>query len=218
MLRGYDVNEAGQVHAYICYLRNLPYQEQQYWSSFNEKPKAGISERAIRTDFEGELPAPSPLGNILFIVLRWKKFDCKWWKLREEALLERVHIPRTGSRDEWASAFVLLANLIIEGFQIKGIRTRLEETNIIFGKDDKSLALLEKFLIGCGKLDDGKKLEGLKMVQHIRSIGSSAHPRGSEASDLANNALEEHETYSAHFECVCRTVTHELELIEEAFS
>lgn len=29
-LRGYDVNEAGQVHAYICDLRYLPFQEQLY--------------------------------------------------------------------------------------------------------------------------------------------------------------------------------------------
>jgi hypothetical protein len=29
-LRNYDVNEAGQVHTYICYLRDLPYEEQLY--------------------------------------------------------------------------------------------------------------------------------------------------------------------------------------------
>ena len=34
-LRSYDVNKAGQVHAYICDLRNLPYQEQLYWLSYN---------------------------------------------------------------------------------------------------------------------------------------------------------------------------------------
>ena len=35
-LQGIDINEAGQVHAYICDLRHLPYQEQRYWKSFNE--------------------------------------------------------------------------------------------------------------------------------------------------------------------------------------
>ena len=38
-LRGYDVNEAGQVHAYICDLRALPYSEQLHWLSLNEEPK-----------------------------------------------------------------------------------------------------------------------------------------------------------------------------------
>lgn len=218
MLGSYDVNEAGQVHTYISDLQALPHQEQQYWLSYNEKPKAGISKRAIETDFKGEWADPSPLEDVVSIVRKWTESNCTWWKLREEALLERVHIPHTTNRDVWGNAFGLLANLIIEGFQLQAIRARLKEMNIDFGEDDKSLALLEKFLIGHNKLDDGQRLEGLRIVQLIRSIGSSAHPRGSTASDLANNALEEHGTYSAHFESVCRTVKSELELIEEALS
>ena len=53
-LQTYDINEEGQVHTYIRYLRSLPYDEQLYWRSFNEKPKSGISKRAFQTDFEGE--------------------------------------------------------------------------------------------------------------------------------------------------------------------
>lgn len=218
MLSSYDVNEAGQVHTYISDLQALPHPEQLHWLSYNEKPKAGISERAFLSDFQGKWADPSPLEDVVSIARRWSESGCAWWKLREEVLLERVHIPRTDSRDEWGSAFGLLANLVIEGFQIKVIHARIEKTNIVFGKDDKSLALLEKLLIGNDKLDDGQKLEGLRMVQLIRSIGSSAHPRGSTASDLAINALEEHGTYSAHFESVCRAVKGELELIEEVLS
>ena len=218
MLSSYDVNEAGQVHTYISDLQALPHQEQLHWLSYNEKPKAGISERAFLNDFQGQWADSSPLEDVVSIARRWAESGCAWWKLREEALFERVHIPRTDSRDEWGSAFGLLANLVIEGFQIKAIRARIEETNIAFGKDDKSLALLEKLLIGHDKLDDGQSLEGLRIVQHIRSIGSSAHPRGSTASDLANITLEENGTYSAHFESVCRIVKSELELIEEALS
>ncbi len=71
-LRGYDVNEAGQVHAYIRYLRELPYHEQQYWKSFNENPKTGISERAFRYDFRGEMISiADPLDDIRLIARRW---------------------------------------------------------------------------------------------------------------------------------------------------
>lgn len=52
-LKTYDVNEVGQVHTYLCYLADLPYKEQMYWRSFNEEPKAAISNRAFTTDFEG---------------------------------------------------------------------------------------------------------------------------------------------------------------------
>ena len=209
-LRDYDVNEAGQVHVYIRDLRNLPYQEQVYWQSYNEKPKTGISERAFVNHFKGEPCEPDPLENILFIMRRWNESDLAWWKLREAGLLERVSTPRT-SRDEWAGAFKDLSKLIIEGFQVKAIRKRLEAMNIVFEEKEQSLALMEKLL------DDERRLDGLKMVQLIRSK-IDAHSRGSTAIDLANKALQEHGTYSAHFDNVCRVVTDELKLIEQAFS
>ena len=42
-LKTYDINEAGQVHTYIGYLADLPYEEQLYWQSFNVWPKGSIS-------------------------------------------------------------------------------------------------------------------------------------------------------------------------------
>ncbi len=207
----YDVNKADQVYAYICDLRNLPYQEQLYWKSYNEKSKAGISERAVANDFRGEAWSdPDPLENVLFIMRRWAESGLEWWKLREEGLLERVSTPRASSRDEWAGAFKDLSKLVIEGFEVKAIRTRLEAMSIAFEEGEKSLALLEKLF------DGERRLDGLRTVQLIRSK-VDAHSRGSVAADLANKALQEHETYSAHFENVCRTVTDELKLIEEAF-
>lgn len=213
-LRGYDVNEADQVHAYIRYLRELPHHEQQYWKSFNENPKAGISERAFRHDFEGEMVLiTDPIDDIRLIARRWAESGMEWWRLRENALLERVNTPRTSSRDEWAGAFKDLSKLIIEGFEVKALRTRLKEKNIAFEEKEKdqSLVLMEKLL------DGERRLDGLRTVQLIRSK-VDAHSRGSVAADIANKALQEHETYSAHFENVCRAVTDELKLIEQAFS
>jgi len=72
-LKAIDVNEAGQVHAYICYLRSLPYEEQLHWLSFNEPPKAGISERAVINDFQGKFVSfVQPLRKVLYIVHRWR--------------------------------------------------------------------------------------------------------------------------------------------------
>ena len=105
-LRTFDINKAGQVHTYIRYLRDLPYQEQLYWRSFNEKPKSGISERAFLNDFKGEWDEIArPLEEVLAIARRWSDSGMSWWTLREETLLERVNTPRTTSREEWARAF-----------------------------------------------------------------------------------------------------------------
>lgn len=211
-LRGYDVNEAEQVHAYICDLRGLPYKEQEYWKSFNEKPKSSISQRAFTTDFEGAWSdLADPLQDIRRVLWRWVQSDSGWWKPRDETLLERITKPRTTSRDEWAEAFADLSKLIIEGLQVKFLRDRLKERNLTFRNGEKSLVLIERLL------DAGRKLDGLRTVQFIRSK-NSAHAAGSEAAELADRALDEHGTYSAHFEHVCGSVAQELQLVEEVLS
>lgn len=217
-LRSYDVNEAGQVHAYICDLRSLPYQEQLYWASHNEEPKTGISRRALEHDFKGEWTfIVDPLADIRSIAERWADSDLTWWHLREVSLLERANTPRTSSRDEWAQAFMDLSKLIVEGFQVRAIRGELTKMQIAFDKEERSLALLEKLLIGHNKIANGQRLDGLRTVQNIRNK-VIAHSGSSEAVELANTALRDHETFSAHFESVCRTVTNELKLIEQVFT
>ena len=174
-LRSFDVNEAGQIHAYICYLRDLPYSEQLYWKSFNEQPKAGISERAFKSHFEGEPVDPTdPLVRIKHILGRWEESKVSWWKLRDAESGRRVTTPLMGSVDEWAQELKNLSTYIIESFQIKAIRTKLDEMGIAWDPEDKSLSLLEHVLSGEAVNGSAQRLEGLRSVQHIRSkIGFS---------------------------------------------
>jgi hypothetical protein len=217
ILRNYDVNEAGQIHTYICYLRDLPYEEQLYWASYNEPPKAPISKRAFTTDFEGEVyPHPDPLQEVLSIAQRWAEQRAFWWTLRDNALLERVTIPRTTSRDEWAEAFMDLSKLIVEGFELKAIRAKLVEAGVLFGEKDQSLVLIEKLLAGDPTNSGNEKLGGLRTVQQIRSK-AKGHAGGRQSAELAQDALKRHETFAAHFEHVCGLVAAELERIERLF-
>jgi len=217
-LRRYDVNEAGQVHAYICDLRDLPYSEQLHWASYNEEPKANISERAFVNDFKGEFSLHTdPLQDVLTIVRRWAETKAPWWRLREKALLENVSTPRTGSRDEWAGAFMDVSQLIIEGFDVKAIRVKLTEADIPFEKEERSIVLLEKLLTGHSESIDPQRLEGLRTVQLIRTK-VKGHSAGADATDLTQNALLEHETFTAHFEYVCGIVADELNRIEGLFT
>ena len=164
-LQRFDVNEAGQVHAYIKDLRNLPYQEQQYWASHNEKPKAAISKRALENDIKGEWTfVVDPLEDVRSIAERWADSDLTWWHLREESLLERANIPRTSSRDEWAQAFMDLSKLIVEGFHGQRCTRCTHKLKIAYAKEERSLALLEKLLVGHNKIDIGQRLGGLRTV------------------------------------------------------
>lgn len=217
-LQAIDVNEAGQIHAYICYLRRLPYEELLHWRSFNEPPKAGISERAIINDFQGKFEnSVQPLRRVLSIAQRWRDDRVAWWKVRDEKLLQRVSTPLTESRDEWGEAFMDLAKLVIEGFETNAIRARLDAVQVPYGKEHKTIGLLEKLLSETGATGDIQKLVGLRTVHLLRSK-AKGHAGGSEAQQLAQDALMEHETFANHFQHVCAQVADELEAIEKWMS
>ncbi len=216
-LKGIDVNKAGQVHAYICDLRSLPYEEQLHWFSFNEEPKASVSERAITNDFEGRwVTFMEPLTRILLIVRKWQDDNVAWWSLRDEKLLARVNTPLTTSRDEWAEAFMDLAKLVVEGFETKPIRARLDALGAQYDKDEKTIALLERLLCQSDTSRQTQKLAGLRTVQILRSK-AKGHAAGREADQLAEQALMEHETFTDHFRHVCTQVADELEAIQNLF-
>lgn len=216
-LEAIDVNEAGQVHAYICYLRRLPYSEQLHWLSFNEQPKASISKRAFINDFEGQFVTfMEPLRKVLSVVRRWHDKKVAWWTLRNEMLFERVNTPLTANRDEWAEAFMDLAKLVVEGFVMKLIRSQLDAAQVPYEKEDKTIVLLEKLLNKGETSGEIHRLIGLRTVQLLRSK-AKGHVGGRDADQLVYDALMEHETFSNHFRHVCTQVSEELETIEQLF-
>ena len=214
-LIGYDVNEAGQVHAYICDLRSLPYQEQLHWQIHNEEPKGTISKRAYDNDIKGEWTNHiTPLERTLDILRGWSSANWEWWRLPSDYALLRVNTPIANNRDEWAEAFLELAKVTVENFRPKALREMLNRRGIAYEKDDRSLALLEK-LVAPGRRATGKqtRINGLREVQRVRSkVG--AHSGGRESIALSKAALMDHGTYRAHFYAVCSEVASELEEVE----
>lgn len=130
--------------------------------------------------------------------------------------MARVSVPHTSSRDEWAEAFLDLTKLVHEGFRVKPLRKKLAERDVLFDKQEGSLALLEKLINNFApESDEPIRLDGLRMAQLIRTK-SKSHTSGSEAEELARSALQEHETFANHFRHVCDQIHDELLTIEEA--
>ena len=124
-LKTYDINAAGQVHAYLIYLSHLPYEEQVYWKSFNEAPKAPISKRAYATDFQGEFyDEYDALSSLRYALREFNSENVPWWKLRAEEVIEQVHYPVTKSSEEWADELMALDKLLVEGFEEKWLRNK----------------------------------------------------------------------------------------------
>ena len=218
-LQDVDINDVGQVHACICDLRRLPPDVQLYWKSHNVEPEwlpnTSISKTAFRGisqvwvkrflfcswPDESELP---PQVRLEFILRDWESKKVSWWTLKDESLLSAVSylLPIT-SHTEWTIAFKNLAKLVIEGFEVKEIRSRVDSEKIPFDEKDKSLTLL-------GRL--GLSVEGLKEVSAIRNI--DAHFLGKRATNRAQDALERYGSYRAHFAAICQKVAKELKDIQ----
>ena len=216
-LRRYSANSAGQIAVYICDLRLLPHEEQLHWAIYNEDPKAGLSDRTITTDFLGEWPdAMTPREMLVDSLQRWQSLGMEWWKWRHDDPPDRkVVVPRIGSRDEWAKALVDLHVAVIEGFEVKELRQMLRTEGVEVDKQWRSIALLERILRARSAVDEDWKLSAFRDLNDGRRF-SGVHFRGSQSEEYIQTILQEHETYSAHFQHLCRGLASDMTLIESA--
>lgn len=200
-LKTYDINDVGQVHTYLHYLGELPYNEQLYWKAFNEYPKSSISSRAYTTDIQGEWTEISdPLADIIAEVRQLDRKPPAWWQPRGEKVCVTVHYPVTTSPDEWANSLLALDQLLIEGFLQKPIRQILDHLEQPYDKNWQSLRLLQSVLEtrGFASGDAAGELEPLKQLHYLRSK-VKGHASGSLREELIQVARTDHGSLKAHF-------------------
>lgn len=216
-LQTYDVNEAGQVHTYLVYLRDLPYEEQLYWRSYNERPKASISPRAMTTDFKGCWHLEyDPLETLKQVIRDLASKHVPWWRLRSRELLHQVHYPVTSSRDEWSGEIHQVDKLVVEGFETKWLRNKAQ----LLGRNPDprfgSLRLVDECLVALGELpDDVQQITSpLKQVHDLRSK-LRGHASGEDAVRIAQQILTTHGSYKQHFRVLCEGCEQALQKIAE---
>jgi hypothetical protein len=122
-----------------------------------------------------------------------------------------VNTPLTANRDEWAEAFLNLAKLVVEGFETKVIRAKLDAAQITYNKEDKTIALLSQLL----NKPEGEPaiLTGMRTIQYVRTK-AKGQASGSEGDQLIQDVLMKHETFARHFRHVRELVSNELGMIE----
>jgi hypothetical protein len=219
-LQTYDINEEGQVHTYLVYLRCLPYSEQLYWKAFNEPPKGTISKRAFTTDFMGEFHLDyNALQSVLAFIRKLTESGVAWWKLKADDLPSKVHYPATEASEEWGNEIMALDKVLVEGFEAGWLKAKASDLKQKTLTSDGSLALTETCLRGLGFDDEQAKstVAPLRTLHHLRTK-LKGHVAGSEANALRQEALAEHGTYRNHFEDLCSRCDAAMKRIAEAFS
>jgi hypothetical protein len=200
-LRTFDINDAGQVHTYLRYLRELPYKEQLYWQAFNEWPKAPISKRAYSTDFKGEWHTEyDGLNALKFKIIRLDETAADWWLPRGEKLALAVHSPATTSSTEWANEILALDQLVVEGFRSKPLKALARQLGRTPQPEWQSLKLLEECLIGSGldKVEAAEAIAPLRALHELRTVVKGhAAPEKKQARE--KQAIAEFGSFRAHF-------------------
>ncbi len=208
-LKSYDINDAGQIHTYICYLRDLPYKEQLYWQSFNEIPKSGISKRAYIQDFEGGWGAEvDPLDDVKHKLQNWQDSNVSWWAPKDDRVFKNATALRTDSRGEWENTFLELAKLVVEGLKDKKIKEALRHVSIVPEKGLGSIRLLELLC--------ESDFSALSAIQKIRTF--KAHAKEVESNQYSKQVQTRYGSHLKHFNSVCERLLDELDIIETRFN
>ena len=214
-LKTYDINEAGQVHTYIGYLQNLPYREQLHWKLYNEQPKAGLSKRAIDTDFKGEWSSEEdPLQALRYAVETLNSNSPSWWAARGSELDKRVHYPVTASSKEWADELQSLDQLLVEGFVASELRRIAVASGVKIDPQWQSLKIIQELLRARGHDNADKIVEPLRRLHHLRSKVSGHHTK--ERTELEKKAFADHGSFRAHFFALCQQCNEAFAVIVEA--
>jgi 7,8-dihydro-6-hydroxymethylpterin-pyrophosphokinase len=200
-LKTYDINEAGQVHTYIGYLADLPYEEQLYWLAFNEWPKGLISARAHQTDIVGDWHLEyEPLATLKHTVALMDKESPAWWKPRGDVLSNAVRYPATDSTKEWGDEVLALDQYLVEGFLLKPLREIAEAGGRMVEQKWAPLRVLQEVLAVKGCTDDEAKSLVLPM-QKLHALRTEV--RGHATTDKKRKAESEARTnfgtLRAHF-------------------
>ena len=217
-LKTYDINDAGQVHTYIVYLRDLPYEEQLIWKAHNEPPTAPISKRAVRTDFEGSWDNEyDGLESLQQAVRRLNEIAPSWWNRRSDRVVEGVHYPVTTSPDEWAEEILRLDQCVIEGLSRSRLRTLATSLGRMPDAKLGSLKLVEECLMGLGWEEErAREVTAPMHGLHYYRSEVKAHSGGQGLQQLKKEVLREHGSYGKHYRALCAECDTALRTIYEA--
>jgi hypothetical protein len=216
-LKTYDVNDAGQVHTYIWYLGNLPYSEQLYWKSYNEKPKGPISKRAFTTDFEGTCyDGPDPLRDLQAMLTELHTSGLKWFTLREPNLVSQVHYPLTTSAKTWNDTLLTLAKLVVESIERKHFEEYARNNGATGDAKWGSIRWVQEAMKTSGTPDEiiEEVIVPFRTVQELRTkLG--AHSGGSEAGSIRACLLRKYKTPRLHIEHLCGQLMRSLNVLRQ---
>ena len=176
-----DNNASGCVMVYLGNLGRLPLKEQQYWKLYNIL-KGSASLTSFKRDFQAEYC--SPTEPALYFKEKLEIFNENWekkfgWDIFKPLSKDDGHHLKTlripdNEQKEFDELVLSLNKVVIDSLNVAEIKKDLS-----FEKEDKSIAILKKYLEQKHKVSFPQMIEFLKDLQNLRSMGS-AHRKGND--------------------------------------
>lgn len=212
----FDINEENQVHAYLCDLSLIPYQEQSYWKSYNIESMGSISTRSFNTDLlckfeDGQQPVHILKRNLK----RLSEEKVEWWKLKNPDLLDRINsVFSNDNEKEWQDQIMFLDQLIVEGLNKKYFISRACKLNIEVGEIG-SLVLIKKILIHQETQQEivDMVFSHLYEIHQLRSLGAHISGPKNRHDVISKLLLENKGSFRVHFDHILETCNQSIELI-----
>jgi hypothetical protein len=178
----YGLNNAGLVHVWLGDLwRDMPYEEQQYWASFNVLPAGGLESAFWTTQMEAEFAESDRMDRRL---LRARETLVDAFNHRfgfhlfrqvpnaEQFILSNLHVPHSPELREFNEQVSYLAKLFVEALDKDAIEAGVRSRQELFDKDGNkkaSIQVLEIFFHDAAITEGQQFCEQLRAVQSIRS-------------------------------------------------
>lgn len=199
-LQTYDINKVGQVHTYLVYLSHLPHSEQLHWKAFNERPKAGISKRAFKTDFKAEWDLSyDPLLELRKGLEKLEEKKNNLWLCVSEDLYQQLNYVVTDSLKEWADEIHALDKLVVEGFNYSYFK-KISKTLNCYNETLGSIKLLKEILKA--KKNNEKEInEIINPLEEIHFLRTKfvGHISGAEANKIRKGLISKYGNLKKHF-------------------
>lgn len=171
--------------------RDLPYEEQLHWRSFNIPPSGGVSKTFYKRQILAEFADSDQPEHVFKYQYRDFSETCKkelgWPFLlplaKEDAhFLEVVHVPATDEQKDFDELILGLTKILIDSLNEKKLNHFIPASDISEIKG--SIARLERVLSAKGVEGFEKHIKFLRDLQNLRS-SSTAHRKGSNYQKIA---------------------------------
>ncbi|OPY16403.1 MAG: hypothetical protein A4E74_01870 [Syntrophus sp. PtaB.Bin075] len=165
--------------------RDLPYEEQLHWRSFNVPPSGGVSKTFYKRQILAEYADSDQPEHVFKYQYRDFSETCKeklgWLFLlplaKEDAhFLEALRIPATDEQKDFDELILGLTKILVDSLNEKELNHFIPASEI--GEIKGSIARLEKVLSAKGVAGYEKHIKFLRDLQNLRSSGT-AHRKGS---------------------------------------